>query len=246
MARGFRERRRRDSGRQRFAVLKWLLLIGGLVVLGLIAYAAGSELARDEVRRLQEQIGAVEADLAERTEEASALRAERDEAAAQLRQLQDRYDRDVPEGETREIFALVRDQLDAGVSKDRLRFLIRTAGETVPCGGDPNQKRFIVQTGTTRGQNDWVGFAGNTIIVRAKGKPVLAENGRPEAWFDENKPVTVLFFEIDGSESEATGILPLKHSLIRGEYEYRFVLTKAPTRGFLQVTAQRCQMPADQ
>jgi len=243
MARGFRERRRRESARRRLAVVKWLLLIGGLLALGWLAYAAGSELARHDVRKLQEEIGVLEADLAKRTDEVATLRSERDDALERLQVLQGRYDQDVPTGESRELYALMRQQLQAGVTEDRLRFLIGTAGEAVRCDGNPDQKRFIVQTGLTRGQNDWVAFANNTIVVRAKGDPVLTDNGLKQAWFDETKPVTVRFEKIDGGESEAKGILPLSHSVIRGGHEYRFILAKAPSRGFIQVTAERCRLP---
>ena len=244
MARGFREQRKREAARRRLIVLKWLLLIGGLLGLGWIAYAAGSELARHDVRKLQDQIGVLEEERTALNGEVSALRSERDDALARLGELQRRYDQDVPAGEAREIFGLVRKQLTAGVSRDRLRFLIATAGEAVRCDGNPDQRRFIVQTGLTRERNDWVGFAGNTIIVRARGEPVMTDNGLKQAWFDETKPVTVTFGTIDGSESTATGILPLNHSVLRGDHEYRFVLTKAESRGFLQVTAERCQLPA--
>jgi len=228
------------------AVLKWLLLIGGLLGLGWLAYAAGSELARDDVRELQEQIGMLERDLSEQTGEAEALRIERDETQERLQELQRRYDEDVPTGEARELFALLREQLDAGVGSDRLRFLTGTAGEEVRCDGDPVQRRFIVQTGLTRGQNDWVAFADNAIVARARGEPALADNGLPEAWFDETKPVTVTFTKIDSGESEAVGILPLHHSVAHGDHEYRFVMTQAPARGLMQITAERCRLPGGQ
>ena len=90
MARGFRERRKREAAQRRLAVLKWLLLIGGLVGLGWIAYAAGSELARHDVRKLEEQIVELEGELSTRTEDASTLQSERDDALARLQALQTR------------------------------------------------------------------------------------------------------------------------------------------------------------
>jgi len=243
MARGFRERRRRDTARRRATVLKWLLLIGGLLGLGWIAYAAGSELARQDVLKLQERLGVLQDDLTKRTDEVAALRSERDDVLQRLQDLQGRYDEDVPTGEAKEIFGLMRKELDGGVTADRMRFLISTSGEAVRCDGNAEQKRFIVQTGLTRGVNDWVAFAGRTVIIRAKGEATVADNGLKQAWFDETKPVSILFEKIDGGESEAKGILPISHSVIRGGHEYRFIFTKAPARGFLQVTAERCRLP---
>jgi hypothetical protein len=244
MARGFRERRKREAAKRRLAVLKWMLLIGGLAGLGWIAYAAGSELARHEVRKLEEQIVVLEGNLSGRVEEAETLLGQRDDALERLTTLQSRYEKDAPTGKPREIFELMRQQLDSGVSEDRLRFLIGTAGEAVRCDGNPEEKRFIVQTGLTRGKNDWVAFAGQTVVVRAKGEPVKTSDGRAQAWFNEEQPVTVTFTKIDGGESEAVGILPLHHSVIRGANEYRFVLTKSTARGFLQITSERCRLPS--
>ena len=244
MARGFRERRKREAAKRRLVVLKWLLLIGGLAALGWIAYAAGSELARHDVRKLEEQIVVLEGNLSGKTEAGEKLLGQRDDALEQLTALRSRYEKDVPTGKPREIFELMREQLDAGVSEDRLRFLIGTAGEAVRCDGSPDQKRFIVQTGLTRGKNDWVAVAGQTIVIRAKGEAVKTADGRAQAWFDEEKPVTVSFTKIDGGKSEAVGVLPLHHSVIRGSNEYRFVLTKSTNRGFLQVTSERCRLPS--
>ncbi|MCA8928975.1 MAG: hypothetical protein KDC18_12965 [Alphaproteobacteria bacterium] len=246
MARGFRKQRRREVARRRLGVLKWLVLIGGLAGLGWMAYAAGSELARHDIRRLQEQLVALEDERARQTDAAASLRSERDDALQRLEDLQRRYDHDLPTGEAKDLFALVRRQLEAGVAIDRLRFLIATAGEAVRCDGNPDEKRFVVQTGLTRSQNDWVAFAGQTIIVRASGEAVLTEDGLKQAWFDETKPVTVRFEKIDGGESEAKGVLPLSHSVIRGGHEYRFILTKASVRGYLLVTMERCRLPTGQ
>lgn len=239
MARGFRERRRREQARRRLVVLKWLLMIGGLVGLGWIAYAAGSELARYEVNQLTDRIRSMEADLTAITEQASELQNERDEALERESALRQQ----VPTGKQRELLALIREQLDGGVTEERLIFLLRSAAQRVQCDGSPESKRFIVQTGITRGVNDWVAFAGSTVVVRASGEPAKDNAGRPHAWFDETQPITVTFTKIDGAVSEATGILPLHHSVARGDAEYRFVLTKSPTRGFLNVTAERCSLP---
>lgn len=240
MARGFRETRRRDRSRRRLAVLKWLFLLLGLLALGWIAYAAGTELARSEVRSLKEQVSSLESDLSAITSRAESLQVERDEALARQRALEEQ----VPTGEAREVFALLREQLELGVKKDRLMFLVRAAGEPVRCRNAPEQKRFIVQTGLTRGTNDWVAFAGSAIVVRATGEPSRAANGAPNAWFDEEKPVTVTFTKINGTVTEAAGILPLQHAVELGGEEYRFVITPAPARGFVQITGDKCQLPS--
>lgn len=239
MARGFRESRRRDRTRRQLAIFKWLFLIFGLLALGWIAYAAGTELARGEVRTLKEQVRSLESDLSSITSRAESLQVERDEALAKQNELQER----VPTGEAREIFALLGEQLKLGVKKDRLMFLVRSAGNPVRCRNAPEQKRFIVQTGFTRGKNDWVAFARSAIVVRATGEPSRDSSGNAQAWFDEEQPVKVSFSKINGATTEVSGVLPLQHAVELGGDEYRFVITPASARGFLQVTGDKCQLP---
>ncbi len=239
MARGFRESRRRDQARRKLAFHKWLLLILALLGLGVIAYAAGSELARGQVRNLNEQVRSLESDLAVITARAESLQVERDEALEKQAALQTQ----VPTGKEREIFALLSQQLNKGVKEERLKFLVRSSGDAVRCRNYPEQKRFIVQTSFTRGKNDWVAFARSAIVVRAQGEPTRSANGAANAWFDQEKPITVTFTKINGAKTEATGIVPLLHSVELGGDEYRFVITPSPARGFLQVTADRCQLP---
>ncbi len=240
MARGFRESRRRERTRHRSAAIKWLFVIVGLLALGGLAYAAGTELARGEVRNLKEQVRSLESDLSMITSRAESLQVERDEAVARQEALQDQ----VPTGPARKLFQLLTEQLKNGVKEERLAFLLRSAGEATRCQNEPEQRRFIVQTGITRGTNDWVTFADNAIVVRATGEPTPAAGGAAHSWFDPQKPVTVTFTKISGAKSEAIGVLPLQHSVELGGDEYRFVITPAPIRGFLQVTGDKCQLPA--
>src|SRR6056297_2033577 len=209
MARGFRETRRRDRAQRRLAVLKWMFLIFGLLALGWIAYAAGTELARGQVRTLEDKVETLEADLAAITSRAATLQTDYDEALAREETLAEQ----VPTGKAREIFAVIREQLEAGVDEDRLMFLVRSAGEGVRCRNEPEQKRFIVQTGVTQGENDWVAFARGAIVVRATGEAARNQAGAPHAWFDQSKPVTATFTELNGTKTEVSGVLPLHHSV---------------------------------
>jgi hypothetical protein len=242
MARGFRESRRRERSKQRLAVLKWLFLVFGLLGLGFLAYAAGSELARGQVRTLEEKVRNLETDLSQITQHAENLQAERDEALKREKTLQAQ----VPTGKAREIHAAIRTQLQAGVKEERLMFLVQSASEPVRCRNQPEQKRFIVQTPGTTGHNAWVAFERSAIVVRATGEPARNNAGQPHAWYDEEKPVSVTFTKINGTKSDVTGVLPIQHSVSLGGYEYRFVITPSPARGFLQITGDRCQVPQGQ
>ncbi len=86
-------------------------------------------------------------------------------------------------------------------------------------------------------------FADNAITVIGEGEPAVNAANQPEAWFDPAKPLTVHFSRLGGQTSKATAKLPLHHSVVLGKYEYRFTVTAGNTRGFVNVTADRCTFP---
>jgi hypothetical protein len=46
-----------------------------------------------------------------------------------------------------------------------------------------------------------------------------------------------------GTSEEATAVLPIDHSVVAGGSEYHINLAAGPTRGFVVVTAERCDFP---
>lgn len=103
-------------------------------------------------------------------------------------------------------------------------------------------KRFIVRTPLHSGANDSVDFGGGAVTVTAKGNSAADANGNPEAWFDPAAPVTLRATLIDGSASEATGMLPLNHAVVAGDREHRFAVTAGAT-GFVNVAGETCAYP---
>jgi len=53
----------------------------------------------------------------------------------------------------------------------------------------------------------------------------------------------VHFSRLGGETSKATAKLPLHHSVVLGDHEYRFTVTAGNSRGFVNVTADRCTFP---
>ena len=74
------------------------------------------------------------------------------------------------------------------------------------------------------------------------GQSATSASGQPEGWYDPAKPVVLKFSHLGGESSEVTGMLPLHHSMLVGDSEYRFTAT-AGDRGFINVTADRCKFP---
>jgi hypothetical protein len=93
-----------------------------------------------------------------------------------------------------------------------------------------------------RGANDSVSFADNAITVTAEGRSATTAEGAPEAWFDAGQPIKVRFVLIGGRSEEVSGVLPLHHALVAGDYEHRFTVLGGD-RGFIRVAAERCKYP---
>ena len=59
---------------------------------------------------------------------------------------------------------------------------------------------------------------------------------------DPEKPINVTFTQLGGETVTAEGALPLHHSVVAGDDEFRFTALPG-ARGFLTVTADRCDYP---
>jgi len=223
-------------------LMKWGAGLCVVVVAGLYAYQSGSSLAESEVRRLKGDIVAltdkVKALEEQTVEQRLAIETER----ARAQQWQERYQRDVSTGTTKELFELVRSRLDAGVAAERLSFVVGAARNERDCDALSVTKRFLVQTPLYAGANDSVSFANELITVTAIGESALNADGNPEAWFDPAQSVTLQATVIGGESSETVGKLPLHHSVVVGDTEYRFSAVAGNT-GFVRISADKCSYP---
>ena len=232
------ERRRR----RRRGLIRWvfgLSLIGALAYYG---YEAGNMLAESkldglnaEVARLEDTIVGLEHSLAKSQ---IALKAERRVAGEWER----RFRENILEERMKDMLALVTAKLDAGIDEERLAFLINSASNPRACEGNAKTKRFLVQTPLFKGANDSVGFHDNTITVTALGESAVNEAGQREGWYDPAKPMTLRFTHIGGETGEKTGKLPLQHSLVVDDDEFRFSAVSG-AQGFVKVTGDRCEYP---
>ena len=243
MTLGIRQRRAERKRRWRF--LSRLLLVAVIVGAGALLYQTGAEISKGQIAGLEAEIArlaARERELGERNArlEVATADAQRAQAKAQAR-----YEADVPQGKARELQALTGDLLGRGVAAERIGRMIEAAGRKLDCADEPATRRFLVRTPIYRGANDAVTFADNAITVTAAGNSARNNSGAPEAWFDPAQPVTVKFVEIGGTPSEVSGLLPLHHSVLWNDAEYRFAAVAADQRGFLNVSATRCGLPAE-
>lgn len=242
MTLGLHDRRARRRRQVWLGAMKWGLVLSALFAAGAYAYQTGLTLARRDVVR-------AEARIQELTDIAASLQTENDElrrslAAARTEEAawRQRYHQEVPTGEMQDLFARLRAKLEDGVSIERLRLVIDAARDARNCEPDPVSRRFIVTTPIYRGPNDSVTFANGRVTVTAMGASARNADGAPEGWFDPAEPVTMRITIIGGESAEATGVVPLHHSVIAGDWEHRFTAVAGP-QGFLVVTADRCAYP---
>lgn len=243
MSLGLHENRQRRRRRFWWSVTKWTLALVLVLAAGAYSYRFGAQLAEREVVMAEQRIVELSQEVAGLQEQSAALATDLAKARETIAGWQARYEREVPTGFVREMMALVQEKLKAGADQERLAFLVAAADKPRSCDGEPDTKRFIVTTELqSGGANDAVSFGDRAITVTAMGAPARNASGDLEAWFDPQQPVAVTFTQLGGKTARAEGTLPLHHSVVAGDSEYRFTALPG-ARGFLTVTADRCDYP---
>jgi len=242
MSLGLRESKNRRRRQFRTTLFKWTVALCLIVAAGTYAYLSGKELSQGEVNTLKGKIASLEADAANLEQKNTELQTEISGERARAEEWRQRYTREVPSGDLKDLFDLTQQKIESGVSVDRLRFVVGAAENRENCDGKPVTKRFIVQTPLHSGANGFVAFADGTITLTAVGVPARDSLGNPEAWFDPAEPVNIRIVHIGGKSENVSGKLPLNPSIVFGNNEYRFSVVKG-SRGFVQVTGTRCDYP---
>jgi hypothetical protein len=224
-------------------MIRLLFSMAVLVGLGVLAYQTGTLLAKREVIRLAGEVDTQAATIAALRDE-NAMLAQQAETAGQTEaEWRKRYETEVPTGKALEMYTAAKAQIEKGADPERIEFLIGVAANKQSCDSETRTKRFLVRTPLYEGASDAATFADRTIVVVAQGESAADASGNPEAWYDVAKPVVLNFVEPGGGGTEATGLLPLHHSVVRGDKEYRFSATADPRQGFISVTMERCAFP---
>jgi hypothetical protein len=189
----------------------------------------------EEIQTLTLRIEALEQDKVELSDAASAS----DRRALDWQQ---RYRQDIPSGEAKTLYELTQRKLQDGVGPERLSFVMEQARNRENCSEEVETRRFYVKTPLYHGANDTVGFGNRAITVTAQGTESVDAAGNAQAQFDPAQPVVVRFAQLGGATSETSGLLPLHHAVVMGDWEYRFsIVAGAP--GMMMVTGGRCSYP---
>lgn len=236
-------RQRRAERQRRWRVIRGLAIIVGLAAYGFIAYQTGAEISHGRITGLESELSRLTTRERELGERGARLEVELAAVREELVKWQTRYDADVPSGKAHELMQQTRALLDNGVAAERIAMMITAAGAKLECSGKPATRRFLVRTPIYSGANDAVTFADNAIIMTARGASATNRAGQPEAWYDPAAPVTLRISTIGGETSEVTGLLPLHHTVLWNDAEYRFSVVAAEQRGFVLASADRCDLP---
>lgn len=241
MSLGFRDQK--EARRRRWRVIRFMITLAVLVVLGVTAYRSGTFLAQRETARLQADVARLNSEVTRLSSEKA--QAEEQMAASQKSEAEwrNRYETEVPTGEERALLESIREQTSKGADPARIAFLISTAAKERDCDAESVTKRFLPHTPIAVGASDAVTFAEGAIVVTGEGESATDAAGNPEAWFDPGKPVTLRFIQAGGAASDATGMLPLQHSVVRGDSEYLFNIVAGERQGFVTIAAVRCAFP---
>lgn len=242
MSLGLRDERRRRRHHFRLRMLRWVLALAVIAGAGVYAYQTGDRLAEKDVASRDDQIRTLTARLDTLQEQAQTVEADRDAARAQAEEWQQRYQRDVATGETRELIALMQAKLAEGVNAERLRKAVEHVEVRLECDPHPQVRRLMVRTPLTKGADSAATFDGGAVAIAVSGASVRNAAGNPEAWFDPKQPVTIRITGVGGKTAEIEGVLPQQQMLAAGDREYRLSIAAA-SRGFAQATVEHCRIP---
>ena len=236
-----RSHRDRYRQRAREGLYRTFAVIACFAATLIIGYVGGQKKQEQEVRQLKHQTEQSIEQKESAEASSSKLQSAHQTLNIQFQQLTDQYNRDVPHGDLGLLASLVKEQLDKGLAVERMAQIIRSAQPPQNCTTAIN-KRFIITTPNYTGPESVITFAEGVITVKGSGDSSINSKKEKEAWFDPGKPVTIVFTIIGGKSEQKTGLLPLHHTIIHKNKEYRFTVSEGP-RSFVAIASDSCDYP---
>lgn len=237
---GLSEKKKARERRNKF--FKFLFYIGLLGGAGAYGYFEGQSEADRRVANSQDQLNVLAQENTNLNDKIRAAMDKQSSALTEARAWRDRFEKEIPTGPTLEIMELVRQRMDDGLDGTRLLNLISLAQNTSNCDDSPEVKRFIVNTLIYSSPDNSISLGNGSVTVTGDGEPTLNAEGKPEAWYDPTKPLTVTFTELGGKSEKISGELPIHKSMVFGANEYRFSISKGK-QSFASISVTRCDFP---
>jgi|TARA_B100001971_G_C18164891_1_gene523586 hypothetical protein len=229
--------RRRAAERKR----KTTTFVVFLMLFAMFFYWLGGQVVRSSEVAYKQRAMELKEEKATLEERLTGLDADLQTLKMEYEKLETRYNDEVPTGDLKDLAMLTKQQLDDGIGKDRLEFVIRSARPPRNCTS-PETKRFVTRTPFYRGPDSFVAFVGGSMTISGEGDAAVSGDGQPEAWYDPGKPVKITFTRIGGKTVVKEGLLPIHHSIVAGDKEHRFTIAKGK-RSFINVTSDSCDYP---
>lgn len=211
-----------------------------IAVAGLFAYQIGVEQVAGREERLTDRIEALEAENQRLTDTAVRLEAQTRTALVQHQQIRQLYDRDLPTGIRADLLGLIDSRLANGIPAERISQYIEAASQPEGCS-EPVSRRFIMPTPNFTGDGTSVGFGQGLVTVSGRGQNAIDDGGTTQSWFDPAQEVTMVFTAIGGDQQMVSGILPVFHTMVIGDEEFRFAVEQGD-RSLVNVSADRCPL----
>lgn len=229
--------RYRERAAQRLA--NGLRLLAFIIVAIIIGFWIGKQYGAEQLITLKESLVVAQQERDELQAKMTEISAAAQTANARYDQLQEEVQSVIPKGPMQDLVTLLREQIKKGTDPERLSFVIRSARPPTGCA-DPDTKRFVVSTPANAGPKSSARIA-DAITVSGDGVSARSQQGAPEAWYDPAKTIEV-YFEHDGKKEVKKGILPLRHSMVVEDREYRFTIEQG-ARSFAKVVFDSCDYP---
>lgn len=211
---------------------KWLLVLGALGGVGLLAHRTGTELALTQVVTLTEERDAAREAAQVLQDAAVQSRAAEAEARDQAEALRQRIAAEVPTGQLATLLAAVRARLEGGLSEALLAQAIRSATPPRVCDGAPIVRRFRITAADRPAPEDGTTFFEGLVRVHAAAP----------AGFDTLSRTMVITFSGLGLPAPVTVTgTPATQTFRIGQYDAPVVVTVSPIAGFAAATVPGCR-----
>ena len=226
---------------------RWVLLPGaGLLALALVFWF-GLEVGSARSEALVQALDARLAELDERERQAGLRHAEAEQRQADALTAAHRTIRElkehVPDGEFGALVDLLRTRMEGGVPMERLRFVVSQARAERQCREGVERRRFQPRLPSDVSPLQTAAFLDNRITVSATASPMTQADGTQGEGFDPAKPLEIRLLRIGGNLELVKGVLPLGHSVVDGNREYRFTFAPDAKSPGIEAVMQDCAYP---
>jgi cell division protein FtsB len=237
----YRRKSRRGGERRKAFLLSLLKLVLAVSAFGLTAYYSyevGLRVAQGETSSLKDKLEETTQEAHKQQEQAVGDRAALNEARKQAEDFKALYEQVKPTEDIKELTTILRAKLAEGLDSHRLGMVIKTAQNPHDCE-QPATRRFLVRTPRYKGPDTNTSVRlGDLVTLSADG---VGGNGGHEQWFDAERPIKLHVVAGGVKDADVSGRLPIEHMVVVKNSEFRFTISAATSRGFVEVVSQRCE-----